>query len=84
MGYLRPWLIGGGAWFLCSLAVLLESSRQSGAVYQEQLWLLFSLLWLEFPFAGLFQYFRRGWYRRMPSLLLVAVAPPLTLYFLIS
>jgi hypothetical protein len=83
MTYLRPWILGGGAWFLVSLVVLLDYRRLPDPSYLYELWLLLSLLWLEFPFAGLFSCLRRGRYERVPALVLIALAPPMLLHAIV-
>ena len=82
LGYLRPWIVGGGVWLLVALVILLDYGRLPDASYRYELWLLLSVLWLEFPFAGLFSCLRRGRYRRVPGLVLVALAPPMILHLI--
>jgi hypothetical protein len=83
LAYLRPWIIGGGAWLLICLVILLHYRRLPEPVYLHELWLLLSLLWLEFPFAGLFSCLRQHRYRRISGLVLAALAPPALLHFLV-
>jgi hypothetical protein len=83
LGYLRPWILGGAVWFLVSVVVLLDYLRLPDPSYLYELWLLLSVLWLEFPFAGLFSSLRQGRHERVPALVLVALAPPMLLHFIV-
>ena len=83
IAYLRPWIVGGGVWLLVGLVVLLDYRRLPDATYLNELWLLLSLLWLEFPFAGLYSSLRSGRYERVPGLVAVALAPPMLLHFIV-
>ena len=83
MAYLRPWILGGGIWLLVGLVILLDYRRLPDPSYLYELWLLLSLLWLEFPFAGLYSCLRWGRYGRVPGLVLMALAPPVLLHFIV-
>ena len=70
-------------WLLVSLVILLDYRRLPDASYLYELWLLFSFLWLEFPFAGLYSCLRWGRYEQVPGLVLMALTPPALLHFVV-
>lgn len=81
--YLRPWIIGALLWGVLSAVVMLEYKRQPNPRYLHEIWLLLSLLWLEFGFAGIFHCLRHGKRDRLGKLLLVSLLPPLVLHFFV-
>ena len=83
MAYLRPWVLGAAGWSLLSLVILLAYRRLPDSSHLQEIWLLLSLLWLEFPFAGLYNCVRKRRYYQVPGLVLIALAAPVLLHFLV-
>ena len=74
------WLAGMLVWGAISLAVLLRYRAIGGQVRElNELWLLMSLLWVQFGCAALFAEWRQGGHRFRP-LLLRTLLPPLVLH----
>jgi hypothetical protein len=68
---------------LVGLIILLDYRRLPDPSYLYELWLLLSVLWLEFPFAGVYSCLRRGRYERVPGLVVMALAPPALLHLIV-
>ncbi len=83
--FLIPWILGAVFWLYISFVTLLEYQRirVPGQDYLTELWLLLSLLWLQFGFAGIFQAVRgrRGF--KILAFFLISILPPLLLYVLV-
>ena len=79
-----PWIIGAVTWGLASAILLGHHLRQGSPTHWVELWFLFSLLWFQFGFAGLFSDLIKRRYGRIRERILVALAPPVLLYLLIS
>ena len=79
--YLRPWVVGALAWGGLSLILLDEYRNHGDSRYLTEIWFLLSLLWVEFPFAGIFSCLRQGRYQRLLPLLGIALLPPALLHF---
>jgi len=67
-------------WLTISLVVMLEYLRTQEPGYLFELGGLLSLLWAEFGFAGIFHTIRKERGRKVASLLLVTILPPMALF----
>lgn len=79
----RAWILGAAGWCGVSLVVMLEYLAGDDAKYVDELWLVLSLLWWQFGFAGIFTALRHYRYRDVPLLVLVTLLPSLVLYAVI-
>ena len=80
--FLRTWALAGLAWLLLSLTVSLAHLRSTQPYYLFELSGLMTILWLEFCFARMFHTLRKERGRYVRPLLLVAVLPPVFLFFI--
>ncbi len=79
-----PWVAAALAWGAASWLIVDEYRKLGGEPRQlQELWLLMSLLWVQFGFAALFADWRRNRGRRFRTLLLRTLLPPLVLHFVI-
>lgn len=67
-------------WCWVSLVIMLEYLAGGDADHVEELWLVLSLLWWQFGFAGIFNALRRARQRDVPFLVLVTLVPSLLVY----
>jgi len=79
----RPWVLGAVGWCCISLVVLLEYLAGDDAKYVDGLWLVLSLLWWQFGFAGIFNALRHYRYRDVPFLVLITLLPSLLVYAMV-
>ena len=79
----RPWLIGALVWGAASLVVLAEYRALGDLRYLTEIGFLLSLLWGEFGFAAMFHAVLKQRGRRLQTLFLITVIPPLLLHLLI-
>ena len=82
--FLIPWLLGALCWLCISLVALQEYQRirAPDQDHARELWLLLSLLWSQFGFAGIYQAVRGGRGYKIFAFFLVTILPPLLLYFI--
>jgi len=78
-GFYRLWVLAAIAWGGISALVMSEYIRIGDRRYVQELGFLLSLLWVQFPFAALFQDLRMRGGRNVGKLLPVLVLPPLLL-----
>ncbi len=77
------WLLGALAWGGASFLVIIEYRRLGGqAAAVNGLWLILSLIWIQFVFAAIFADWRQYRGRNFKRLLVRAVLPPLFLHFI--
>ena len=81
--FLRPWIIGAVVWSGIVLAVISALIAQGNTEHFHPVYYLFTVLWLQFGFAGTFQLLRNWRLRVLPYFLLVILLPPFILYFII-
>jgi hypothetical protein len=77
-----PWSIAALIWGLFSYVIINEHFRISDGSHWQELWFLCSLVWFQFGFAMvLISIFRKQFFL-IKDQLLVALLPPVLLYFL--
>ncbi|MBF0357860.1 MAG: hypothetical protein HQL70_04575 [Magnetococcales bacterium] len=80
----RSWWIGAIIWGGFSLTIINEHFRVSGGSHWEEMWFLCSLIWFQFGFARVLVSLFRRQYSLLNEQLLVALMPPVVLYFIIA
>lgn len=81
-GFLRPWIIGAAAWGILACILLDEYKRKGDPLYLPDIFLILTLLWLQFGFAAIFQAVYSGRFSRLSGYTAVTLVPPLIVYLL--
>ena len=75
-----PWAVGALVWGGVTVGLLRQAPAAMALEDLHGLWIVFSLLWGMFGFAGLFQVFYRRRWNRLGFALGVALTPPVAVF----
>ena len=81
--YLRPWIISAWIWGILCSVILEEYKRKGDPLYLQDIFLMLTLLWAQFGFAGLFNALYSRRYNRLSGYAAITIVPPLILYVLV-